>query len=173
MTDQPLLSHIWHPAALPSGGASIVVTASGDERSAIARVLGLAELRRLTAELTVDGGSGGSVRIAGNLHAELAQSCVVSLRPVSQIIAEPIERRFAPERRRSADRSIAIAPEGEDPPDTYAEGGIDLGAIVLEELVLRIDPYPRAEDAVLPAPASTGDDADESPFSVPKTLGHS
>jgi hypothetical protein len=161
------------PAALRPGPSTVSVTTSAQERAAIAGDLGLISLHALAAQLTVSVGARGEVAIAGRLDAELKQSCVVSLRPVAQTIVAGISRRFVPAGSLAADRLPGVGADGDDPPDEYGGAAIDVGAMVLEELILAIDPYPRAEGAELPATLAHQFGPPESPFSVLKTLGHS
>jgi hypothetical protein len=162
------LSLVIEPAALRSGPSTVAVTAAPQERAAIARDLGLLALHAVSAELTVTVAPHGEVAITGRLDAALEQSCVVSLRPVAQTIAAEVSRRFVP-----AGGSPEIGGAAEDPPDEYDGALIDVGAMVLEELILAVDPYPRAEGAELPAAPNRLHGPSESPFSVLKTLGHS
>jgi uncharacterized metal-binding protein YceD (DUF177 family) len=172
MTDA-LLSRMLDPASVGSGELAIDVTASAEERDAIAKDLGLLGLQRLHASLTARAGSGGMIMVDGELDAELTQACVVSLKPVVQTIAEPIRRRFVPARRERPEPAIEIGADADDPPEPYDSTGIDLGAAVLEQFVLAVDPYPRADDAELPAPLEDDAEPGESPFSALKSLGHS
>ena len=149
-----------------------MIRATAQERLAIAEDLGLVELPALEADLVADRYENGRVQLTGNLRATVVQSCVVSLKPVVQAIDERFERRFAPANLASDAAAVDINPDTEDPPDSFGEEGIDLGAVVLEQLILAIDPYPRADDAELPAEASAGSEKAESPFAVLKTLGH-
>ncbi len=172
MNERLLFTRPIEPAALRPGPSAVAVTASPQERAAIAGDLGLLALDAFAAELTVSVGARGVVAVAGRLDAALEQSCVVSLRPVAQTIAAEINRRFVPAGSRPSGGSLEIGTDAEDPPDEYDGAVIDVGAMLLEELILAIDPYPRAEGAELPAmPDRFG--PPESPFSVLKTLGHS
>ena len=135
------------------------IVAKPAELLQIADYLGLLELRSLVADISATR-SGSNVSLAGRVHAELVQRCVVTLVPVVQSIDEAFDRRLVRETvLRHAPQSHQEVVVGEaDPPDLYAGDAIDLGAIVLEQLTLAIDPYPRAPGAELPQPASAHDE---------------
>jgi uncharacterized metal-binding protein YceD (DUF177 family) len=151
---------------------AVSVNATPEERAAIADELDLLELRSLKAELVVSAGPAGVISVTGRLEAELVQSCVVSLKPVVQFVSEGVERRFVRDQRERVATAIDVPVAVEDPPDLYGEEGIDLGAVVLEQLILGIDPYPRAEDAEPPVELDADTDSSDSPFSVLKSFGH-
>ena len=70
------------------------------------------------------------------------QACVVSLEPVRTTVDEPVEWRFA---RPGAGAPDDLAWDQDVEPLEGAE--LDVGEIFAEELVLALDPYPRAADA--------------------------
>jgi uncharacterized metal-binding protein YceD (DUF177 family) len=172
VTAAAILACRFDPASVGTGASEIAIRTTAEERLAIAKDLGLMELQALEADLAANRDDEGRIQVTGNLRATVVQSCVVSLKPVVQAIDERFERHFAPTDHAAAGSSVDIDPDTEDPPDGFGEEGIDLGAVVVEQLILAIDPYPRAEDAELPAQASGGSEKAESPFAVLKTLGH-
>lgn len=173
MKPEPSFSRRVDPASIVRDGERFPIEANEEERTALAGALGLVALSQFYAELELSRAASGVVTAKGRLRAQLTQSCVVTLAPVEQAIDHLIARRFAPQGERKTDIVVDVAPEGDEPPDEYGRGGIDLGAFVLEELILAIDPYPRAPDAALPENADeAGGDDRESPFAVLKTFGH-
>ena len=62
--------------------------------------------------------------------------------------------------------AVAAAPVGEDSPDEIDSPVYDLGTPLREELLLAIDPYPRAPGVAFEPPAD--EDHPESPFAVLK-----
>lgn len=176
MKTLPFSSKI-EPATLSRDEERVQLVASAEERARIAKELGLLDLSRLEAELDLLRKGSGRVEIVGRLRANLAQACVVTLERVDEEIAIEIARNFAPEAdgtKRSGDEIVDVTLDDDDPPDTYGRGGIDLGALIHEEFVLAIDPFPRAPGATLPEDARDDDDAAaNSPFAVLKTIGNS
>lgn len=122
-----------------------------DEAAAagLARLFGVDRLvnPRLAGAVSPDGRR--RWRLDARLTATVEQRCVVTLDPVVTEIDAEVARRFSPDAAR--DGVISLAPAGEDDedlPDLLGDE-IDLAAILVEELALAIDPYPRAAGAEL------------------------
>ncbi|MEJ0025797.1 MAG: YceD family protein [Rhizomicrobium sp.] len=107
------------------------------------------------------------------LEADIVQDCVVTLEPVRTHIARPFHRELhvAEQVRLKPHESIALAPgAGDDEvPEEIDSLTYDLAAPLLEELVLAIDPYPRASGVEFVVPAEP-EAKPESPFAVLKAL---
>ena len=94
--------------------------------------------------------------MTGRVTAEVAQTCVVTLEPLTNPIEEDVDLLFLPG---APERLAAGNPdEDEDVPEPLVGGRVDLGVIATEYLVLAIDPYPRKEGVTFEAP-KVGDDA--------------
>jgi hypothetical protein len=159
----------WHvPVAIedvPEAGEHFDLTADPQIRTAIAKAAGLRDLARFEASFDVSRHSGGGLRVAGRIAAIVGQTCVVTLEPVANDVAEDVDLLFVPQ------ASIGNAGgTGTKPAETAYEmepmtgGVVDLGALATEFLILGLDPYPRKAGAVFQSPPETG--ADESPFSA-------
>ncbi len=139
--------------SLPKTGRDFKMNASAEECAAVAKRLDLLELKSLSASLHLVRRGGGFISVTGDFDAQLSQACVVTLKPVPAHLHEPISMTFmdapSPRTGKSRDRSAEelISVEDDDPPEFVTEGRIDLGELVVEQLVLALDPYPRAEDA--------------------------
>ncbi len=171
-----MFSRLVETASVGPDGTTLTVTATDAERAAIAASLGLRDLSALSADLELTRTGRDRVEVAGHIHADLVQSCVVTLEPVAQTIDDGIDRHFVSERAaaaRGGQRQVDIAVAEDDPPDIYDGRAIDVGEIVLEQFILGIDPYPRAPGAELPAEAGEDADRPESAFAILKTIGHS
>jgi hypothetical protein len=138
------------------GGAKVTeaIEASSAERAAVARRLGILAVDRLTAQLEIKGLGRDLVRVQGNWEAAVQQACVVTLVPVAENLSGVFEASYeaAGARRGAADfeSEIVIDPEAADPADILPEEGIDLGELVVQELAVALDPYPRAAGAEVP-----------------------
>jgi len=174
MSERSLLPRHLNVPSIPTTGIDQHIVAKPTELLQIADYLGLLELRSLTADITA-ARSGSTVALTGRVRAELAQRCVVTLVPVVQSVDEAFDRRLVrvKTRRDFPKPHPEVGVDEADPPDLYAGDAIDLGAIVLEQLALAIDPYPRAPGAELPPPASADAEHADSPFAVLKSLGQS
>lgn len=153
------------PVALDAIGEAEItkqIEATAGERSALAARFDLLAIDRLAAELRVVRAKGGAlVRLAGQFQAEVTQSCVVSLAPVSNRLEDSFALLYS---TRGEDLQIEaevfVDPDQDDPPEPVPPGGIDLGEAVAEQLALALDPYPRAEGVELESDQRVGGPAD-------------
>lgn len=147
------------------------IAASAEERTDIAAFLGILAIDRLESELSIERWSAGGIKIEGRLVAAAEQACVVTLEPVPEAIDESFRLTFLPRSARIADpRNVAEAEvivkfDEEDPPDELEGPVLDLGPILVEQLALALDPYPRSEGAKLPDIDDSGDEK-PSPFAA-------
>lgn len=161
---------------LASGAVEETLSATEEECAALAARFRIPAVNRLEGRLRVRRPSsrGPIVRIEGELSAEVVQTCVVTLEPVTQRVAESFVHLFT-EAAGPPQREVVVpVGEEEDTPEPLEGGVIDLGEVLAEQLALALDPYPRAPDAVF-AGASFGADeaheeederAEESPFAA-------
>lgn len=116
------------------------------------------------------------MKIKGEVHAAVTQSCIVTLEPVSSKIDETVEQIFVPEGSKLArmvtneEGEIVLDPDGPDIPDQFTGDSIDVGAVVAEFAALAIDPYPRKADAEFAEAAEKEPEEEKrpSPFAVLK-----
>ena len=78
--------------------------------------------------------------ISGRFQAEVVQTCVITLEPVTAELDEEINLVFARDIEKSAD---IVDPEDAEPLDGEM---VDLGELVAEEFSLALEPYPRRPD---------------------------
>jgi hypothetical protein len=140
------------------------LTADSQVRAAIAKAAGLRDLTRLEANFDVNRQRGG-LRVVGRIAATVGQTCVVTLEPVANEVAEDVDLLFAPQASVAESGGAAIRPEGSkyDVEPLIGEV-VDLGALATEFLVLGLDPYPRKPGAVFESPEETA--AGDGPFSA-------
>lgn len=130
--------------------------ASAQERTDLARRMGLVSIEAAQASVTVQRAS-GVIHAIGTIRAAVTQSCVVSLAPVPAEIEDEFEGwfgdkasalSFAKARNdREAKKShteIEVLEEAVDP-EPIVNGKIDLGELATQYMSLALDPYPRAE----------------------------
>jgi uncharacterized metal-binding protein YceD (DUF177 family) len=137
-------------ARIPPEGREERLEARPAECAALAARFGIPAIDRLSATLRLRPEPGGAFLAEGRLSAEVVQSCVVTLDPVRQSVEEGIALRILP-----ADAEPSDDPEGPDEIEA-ADGVVDLGEAVAEQLSLALDPYPRAPGAALPAAEGEG-----------------
>ena len=144
------------------------LVADDEARARIAKVLGLESLGRLEAQLQVRPWLDG-VEIEGRWSATVGQVCGVTLEPFESELDGEIHVRALPEGSAAlggpdeAGGELDLDPDADDPPDVLEGGEIDLGAYVVEDLSLAIDPFPRKPGVAFEAPQQTGE---LSPFAV-------
>lgn len=127
-------------------GERLDLVADEAERDAIAGRLGLSNVERLEAHVTL-ARTGEVVRASGRLGASLDQSCVVTNDPVPAHVDEPFDLVFMPvPSADTADEEIEL---GESDCDVVFYDGavIDLGTAIADTLALSLDPYPRSAGA--------------------------
>ena len=161
---------------LPAKGRRVKFEASDKEMQAISSSFGLLKVEALSAELHITTWRRDGVKIEGTLLAKIEQSCVVSLKPVSQTINEDISliyvrkgSKFAkPEL--DANGELLLDPDGAELPDTFDGTTIDISQLMLEVFALAIDPHPRAEgvsmDEIYQSDEENADERPPSPFAV-------
>jgi uncharacterized metal-binding protein YceD (DUF177 family) len=146
MTGEAPFSRLVRVEPLPRDGLTQTIEADAAERARLAALCNLAAIGALTASFTLRKSGRNGVRVTGQVHAEVTQTCVVSLEPFEAVVDEPIDVRYAsePPRRKDGDKEPETVDfEAEDPPDPIVDGRIDLGALAAEFLELALDPYPR------------------------------
>ncbi len=145
-------------------------TLKADEaaRGRVAKALGLDDLLSLEAELRASPWLDGA-QIDGRWRARLRQTCGVTLEPFDSNLDGAIHVRALPQGSAAlggpdeAGGELDLDPESDDPPDVLEGDRIDLGAYVVEDLSLAIDPFPRKPGVEFAAPEQPGE---PSPFAV-------
>jgi len=156
------------------GGPKVTesIEASLAEREAVARRLGILSVERLAAQVTVKSVGNQLFRVLGAWQAEVRQACVVTLEPVAESLEGDFEVDYqAGDAAASHEADVVIDPEAADPAEILPEEGIDLGELVVQEVSVALDPYPRAPGAEVPEQYRPPEvEEDEGPFSALKAL---
>lgn len=159
--------------SMPVTGRDVHVTPGEEERVTLAAQLGVISVNRLDVVLHAVKFRGG-IRVTGRLTAEVTQPSVVTLEPIAQEIAEPIDRIFLPSGEKDyagrANAEIFVDPHGEDVPDHFDGHEADLSDLIAETLALAIDLYPRGPSETLDVLGADPDLAGDSPFAVLRAL---
>jgi uncharacterized metal-binding protein YceD (DUF177 family) len=147
------------------------------ERDAIAALLDLRALDRLTFTFRLHRRGQGRLALQGTLAAAVTQTCVVSLEPVESTLDVPVEVEFWPvpmidDLASSPDEAASHGTL--DWPEPIEGGKIDLGPVIYETLATALDPYPKREGVSFEwsEASSTGVEPEqaESPFAALKRL---
>ncbi len=156
-------------AELSHGPISRTLEADEAARRRIAGELGLDGLERLEAQAEVSPWLDGA-RVRGHLKARVLQTCGVTLEPLESEIDHQFELSLLPVGSPNAPaipEDGVIDPDAEDPPDLMEQDQVDVGALVIEQLALEIDPFPRKPGAVF---EGGPEESPPSPFAVLKDL---
>ena len=127
-----------------AGEREITVSATPEERAALATRFGLKAIDRLEGSFHVRRDAVGVVA-RGRVVADVVQACVVTDDPIPVSVDEPVALRFI----------AGGEPEGdevelnEDALDTMSFDGaaIDLGEAAADTMALALDPFPRSPNA--------------------------
>lgn len=159
--------------SMPATGRDIELAPGEAERAALAEKLGVSSVDRLDVKLHAVKFRGG-IRVTGRLTGAVTQPSVVTLEPVGQEIAEPIDRVFLPGGEKdyagAANAEIFVDLSGEDIPDHFEGNEADLTALIVETLALAVDLYPRSEGESLDDLGLKSDVQETSPFAALKAL---
>jgi len=159
--------------SLPLAGRNYTITAPADACVRVAARLDLQAVNSLTAILNIAPGGKGVIKVAGEVKADVVQTCVVSLAPVPAQVKDAVAANFITEEKAAADKlkkerakakaraakkaveeeEEVISAQGDDPPDVALGGRIDLGEVAVTHLALALNPYPRAPGAAFDAKA--------------------
>ena len=154
----------FNPTTLSRSGEAFSVDADSKLRSQIASELGVIELNTLKVEGRASIWKRNGLKISGTLDCALKQECVATLEPVSEIINVTFDRYFLPEETHKRfgeaviDNELVIDAAVNDDPDELPTGGIDVWDVILEEINLELDPFPRKADIV---PSNAVDESDQ------------
>jgi Large ribosomal RNA subunit accumulation protein YceD len=157
-------------ADVPPAGRDVSIITSEKERGAVARLLQLPGIAALEATLRVSHYGKDGLEVAGEIHAQLTQACVVTGEHFESDVVAPVEIRFSPhgqDPNAPLGADELVDPDAEDPPDLLVGGRIDLGAVATEFLALALDPYPKKPGASFSTYAEPGA---ESPFGALSSL---
>lgn len=185
MNANPEFSFFVNCEHLKEAEKNFQIEADADQRVGLAQRLDLSRLDSLKVKAVVSRQSADLVALACECSAEFVQQCVVTSKPLESNIVFNFERLFSatateyfgseiePKEEAGIDDS-GLDGEALDPPDPMTDGGFDLGECVVEQLLLEIDPFPRAAGASFDGLSSAGDAGDGAgrvnPFAVLEQL---
>jgi uncharacterized metal-binding protein YceD (DUF177 family) len=141
---QPEFSRLQRRDTIGSTEHTVSISATEEERAALAKRFGLIALGRLEATLRIRTEAAGIVA-RGTVSADVVQACSVTDEPLKVAVNEDIAVRFIEEDAVN-EEEIELS---EDALDTmfYTGGGIDLGEAAAETVALAIDPFLRGPNA--------------------------
>jgi uncharacterized metal-binding protein YceD (DUF177 family) len=147
-----------------TGTARHRLAANAEERARLARRFGLVELPRFEADVELCRLAGGRIRLHAVLHADVVQSCVVTLEPVAGTVEDEFTLIFASDAPEAIEDVLVSGDE--EVVEPLVGDAIDIGEAVAQELSLALDPFPRAADAAPLADVPEAEEIKESPFAA-------
>lgn len=165
MTALPL-SSVYDLSDLPEAGVEIHIEATAEQRGRLAEWAGVEAIDSFEARVTLRRRSSARFDYDALLTADVVQSCVVSLQPVSSHLTLDVSRQLHllkfPSSAKIAHHEYV--PSSDEGPEEIEDAHYDLAVPLLEEFSLAIDPYPRAPGVTFDAPPVS--DRTESPFAA-------
>ena len=168
---------------LPPADKMIHVQANGAQLDELAAACDVIEFESFEAKVRIKRWRKHGATVQGNLRAKLFQQCVATLELMECELESDFERHILRERDGDytlpevIDGEMVLDPEAEDAPDLIVGEVFDLWDILLEELNLVIDPFPRSEsaaevsdNAVTEQGKETGESPTHRPFAGLKAL---
>jgi uncharacterized metal-binding protein YceD (DUF177 family) len=148
------------------GHAPYTFHTTQEECAALARRFGIRAVEGVQVSLSVkaDATYSGGYFLEGTLHANVIQSCVVTLRGVPEVIETSFTVRILPPR---FEAELSEEQLETDDIEFSADGHVDVGEIAAQYLALSLNPYPRAPLAGEPLETLA---SKQSPFAMLKKL---
>jgi len=161
----------YRAAEIAAAGLRERRAATAEELVEITRVLDVLSCDGVTADYVIRPIGQGRYRVKGEVSAQLTQSCVVTLEPISQRLEAAFDVEFWPSGTLPTvgDEEVEVMSVAEIEPIEH--GRIEAGRIVFETLSAALDPYPRKPGAVFAGETTESPEAGkESPFAALKKL---
>lgn len=156
--------------SIPEAGLQVERAASPEEREGIARALDLIACSSLTARYALAPRSGGHFRLTGTFKAQIEQSCVVTLEPLTNEIAESFSVDYWPETEIPSPASGVVDVHDEPDLEPIVTGRIKVGRVIFECLAGAIDLFPRKPGVTFEAPVAPSENGvaskSDSPFAA-------
>jgi uncharacterized metal-binding protein YceD (DUF177 family) len=147
--------------ALPPGGKLFKLAAAKGDCARIAKRLGVISVKMCEGEIQLKAGK-TTINVAGTVRAALIRECVASLEEMDEAISESFEIEFMRDES-SLDPDEKI--EEWERPEIHEGDMFDVGELLVQQVSLAMDPFPRKEGAKSLAD-EYGMEAGSSPFAV-------
>ncbi|MDD3030236.1 MAG: DUF177 domain-containing protein [Alphaproteobacteria bacterium] len=149
-TSYPEFSRPVNLSNLSAKGLEEHLTASTEERAALAERFDLVSLDSFNTTLILTPSSADTLLVKGTLEAKLRQRCIITLNPIDVTLSVPFSVRLIPEQSpMNQEESLQHLGIDEDF-EIVTLGRVDLGELVAQQLGVSLDPYPRAPEAAWP-----------------------
>jgi uncharacterized metal-binding protein YceD (DUF177 family) len=136
------------------------ISASADERAALARRFDLASLDRLEAAVELTHKDERTILLRADFEAAFEQSCIVTLNPIAGVLAERFELLYGPPEAEETTAGLVGDDIAFEPLDGDA---IDIAEAVAQEFSLALPPFPRSPDVPIEMAVETESDSAAAP----------
>lgn len=120
-------------------GKTFRLSANEEERARIAARLGAPSVEKLEGALRISA-TKTAIRVEGNIEAVLTRECVASLEPMQESVSEEFDIDFLREPPDEAGEEDDL-----EAPEVHEGSRLDLGELLVQQLSLAMDPFPRKE----------------------------
>src|SRR5262245_17868850 len=151
---------------IPEAGLAVERSASPEELEAVARALELVACRSLTARYTVTPRGGGHVQVAGSVKAVVEQTCVVTLEPLVNDVADSFRVDYWPDTEMPEPSSGHVDMHDESDLEPIVGGRIEVGRVIFECVAGAIDLFPRKPGVTFEGPEDNRSAGAGSPFAA-------
>lgn len=167
MTEKALpFSRPYRTDDIPASGVTGSIELDNDQRSAVAGLLDIPDVKMFQFTYKLDRGQQGRFKLAGRLKVHAEQECVITLEPLDYHLDETIEISLWPPKDVEIAEKLAEE-EGRtvqlDGPEPIQDGIIDVGQLAYEHLASTLDPFPKAADAAFNWQDSNHENDDDPP----------
>jgi hypothetical protein len=142
-------------------GRHVELEAGEAVRAALAKPVGVDAVDRLVARFDLTRRGRDRLHVSGTVDGTVRQTCVVTLDPLVNEVAEAVDVDFEP-LRGPVGKTAAIdvnAASSDDDVEPLIGNTVDLGLLATEFFILGIDPYPRKPGVAFDAPKTAPDPA--------------
>ncbi len=155
-------SHEVDLTKLSKTGKDFHLVADGDARAKIAARLRVPAVKALSGDIHI-AATPKTILARGAVRAQLVRECVASLEELDETVDDKFEVEFL----RSVDDAPPEENSGEDwlAPEVHEGLVFDIGELLVQQLSLAMDPFPRKEGAVSLV-ETYGRASESSPFAV-------
>ena len=151
-------SHVIALDELPKGGRRFDLEASEAERNAVANRLGVLAVDALKGDVRI-AATKKRFDVSGRVSARLKRECVASLEEMEEAVDEVFEIAFLRQAKASSEHEeISI-----EAPEFYDGSEFDVGDLLVQQVSLAMDPFPR-KPGVKSLALEFGAGDDPSPF---------
>ncbi|MEO1251501.1 MAG: hypothetical protein AAFW81_04045 [Pseudomonadota bacterium] len=162
MSVEPEFSVIVNLSSLPKAGKTFSLAPSESERAAVAARLGSPRIDVFEGEVHIKA-TAQRIDVSGCVRAQMLRECVASLEEMDETVDDRFDLEFV--RVDSAKDHGIVEDDAVDEPEPHSGDALDIGEILVQQLSLAMNPFPRKEGAESLA-RSYGGGASVTPFSA-------